>query len=208
MGLIIDTFSGVSFGTTDTGETWTLQQTPPYDSDGVPAAQEPSVFSVSGGGARGDNGNLISVATIDSGTADGELEADVEFPLPNAQGVGLVARYADSSNFWYAVAYNHPGGPPEYRLFLARALAGVEDVPLVTGFSQAAGIATLRFTMDGDLLEASISGATLTLTSTFNQTAPLHGIHSYGLTTPAIYPIREYRAPTALGGWSIGRIGF
>lgn len=86
---ISDTFSGTTFGTTDTGQTYT------YDGD----LANP-VWSVAGGKAQVTNadGSKVTCALIDVGTANAKIKSDITMSGGTANYPGLVLNFVDNNN--------------------------------------------------------------------------------------------------------------
>lgn len=197
MAPILDTFSAPAFGTADTGEVWTLQQTAPYAPSGAPQAPVASGFTQAGGAAAGTHPTYIDIATIDHGWASGTIELDAAANPAGVStgGAGIVFRWTDSNNFWHAFRFTSLGGG--HFVFLRRVQAGALTNHIAAAIP--ANVAnTLKVEASGSTMKVYWAGVQVgaTITHAFNAGATRHGLGSYFQTAGVFL---EYRAAPQVG---------
>lgn len=149
----IDTFvraNAATLGTSDTGHAWTRQT---------------GALGITSNAAQTVAGSGTSIETIDPGTADGEVSADLRWDAGGLSGNGVVIHWVDSSNFIFA-AIESAGAA----LRLKKVSSGVTtNLAEVTGLSHASEAWHLmRITYRGDTIKVYLNGR---LTTTHTLTA-------------------------------------
>lgn len=168
MGVIVsDSFNRannlLTLGNADTGQTWIV----PADSQiaGTP------VWGIISNTAYVPVPVNKDIAFVDAGVADGTIQVTIATTGGAASDLGVVFRYVDNANFWYA---NIENITPSYNLW--QVVAGSFNQP-TTGTTTVADGDVLSVVLSGTSITFKKNGTTLnTLTDATFQTATRHGI--------------------------------
>jgi hypothetical protein len=159
-------------GSADTGQAWTAQLgtwgisgNTAYCSDG---------YSAGNGGS----------ATVDPGAGVREVQVEISVKPPNSDYQGVVLRYSDSNNYWFAFVYTGATGGHDPFVYAGKCVAGAFSYSIVSAGSLV-GVATpyvLRLAANEyDVLEVSVNDVVYGLTTdSFNNTAQLVGLLESG----------------------------
>lgn len=101
---------------------WVLRETGPYDNNGNPIAQVPSIITLNGLGQAVPDPvqmvNHLQFATLDFGTGDVDFDTEWRGTPSFATGMGAVFRWTAPDQYWNAFYYNAIIGVPQ--IFLER----------------------------------------------------------------------------------------
>lgn len=155
---ILDTFTGpvgaLVDHVADTGEMWTMRPTFPYNPDGSPQAQVPSVIDLDGSGnVWGPNGSYAHLATIGPATSD--VEASIAFNadgIPTYTGVGIVLRWTAPGDFVLAYVYNAETFSPPGRYVVIEEYTGGVQATENSDYQPASGEHVLGVSVVDDFL--------------------------------------------------------
>jgi hypothetical protein len=121
------------------------------------------------------------MATIDASDASVANSVDIAVPNATDYAVGIVTRFSDASNYWFARVVRSGGGTPQTEIY--DITAGAYDTSCDTDNTSAISgtTITLGVTTNGDTINLYIGGvlASTCTTASFNNTATKHGIMHY-----------------------------
>ena len=141
----------------------------------------PAVSWVNHVGANAILGNKVgawsgvvteNLSTVDSGIANGIVEALITHNAGSARAQSVIVRFLDSSNYWKVELTT-----TAFRI--RDVVAGVETTRVSTFFSAVGGVSyTIRVTMSGDTISATRDGLNPIsyASASFNNTQTKHGI--------------------------------
>jgi hypothetical protein len=158
---ITDTFSVAgALATTDTGETWTMQ-------NGTTAASDGTVASITN-----PSTSTLRGATVRARRTD-RIRATVTVAAGTGQGCGLLFRYVNPTNWWSLTTDG----------FLTKMNNGSSS-HVASGLAAPANGQTIAVELQGNVIRAYVNGALVsTITDATGQGVPDAGIYAYSGAT-------------------------
>lgn len=123
--------------------------------------------------------NVFQIAHINTGASDVKLTANVTLPASGSWAPGFVVRWTNSSNYWLLLILN--GNLMQIRRIQAGASTTVAAISTVE--PAYGSTISMTATLSGNVTTFRVGVDELSFTSTFNNTATIHGLTEFRSST-------------------------